>query len=248
MSSHLSSQHVERSDAPPLQVDELLVSALGASAAGATVLDCGGGTGRFAVPLAATGATVTVLDVSVDALATLRRRANEAGVAERVRAVQGDVEAVADLFAGRQFDLVLAHGVLDAVDDAAGAFAGIVGAVRPDGLLSVLVDNPVAGVLARALVGDLAGAQREIDALDAPDASSARVTPDTALRLCAEHDLAVEQQHGLSIFRDLVPGQALDQPGARAALARLEAGCAQRAPFAQIAARVHILARRRGEA
>jgi SAM-dependent methyltransferase len=248
VSSHLSSQHIERSDAPPMQVDALLVSALGPSPSGATVLDCGGGTGRFAVPLAATGATVTVLDVSVDALATLRRRASEAGVAERVRAVQADVETVADVFAGEQFDLVLAHGVLDTVDDLAGAFAGIVGAVRPGGLLSVLVDNPVAGVLARALVGDLAGAQREIDALDETGGASARVSPDTVLRLCAEHDLPVEQQHGLGIFRDLVPGHALDQPGARAALAQLEASCAQRSPFAQIAARVHILARRRGEA
>jgi SAM-dependent methyltransferase len=246
VSSHLSSQHVERADAPPMQVDELLISALGPSPSTATVLDCGGGTGRFAVPLAATGATVTVLDVSVDALATLRRRASEAGVAERVRAVQGDVETVGDLFSGEQFDLVLAHGVLDAVDDVAGAFAGIVGAVRPGGQLSVLVDNPVAGVLARALVGDLAGAQREIDALD--ESGGGRVSPDTALQLCAEHDLPVEQQHGLGIFRDLVPGQALDQPGARTALARLEASCAQRTPFAQIAARVHILARRRGEA
>ncbi len=231
-----------------MQVDELLVSALGPTPSAATVLDCGGGTGRFAVPIAATGAAVTVLDVSVDALATLRRRASEAGVAERVRAVQGDVETLADVFAGEQFDLVLAHGVLDAVDNVSPAFAGIVGAVRPGGLLSVLVDNPVAGVLARALAGDLAGAQREIDELDEPGDGTDRVDPDTALRLCAEHGLHIEQQHGLGIFRDLVPGHALDQPGARAALARLEAACAQRSPFAQIAARVHILARRPGEA
>jgi len=149
------------------------------------------------------------------------------------------------VFAGEQFDLVLAHGVLAAVDDLGSAFAGIVGAVRPGGLLSVLVDNPVAGVLARALVGDLLGAQREIDALDAETGqSSGRAGPERVLRLCSENGLSVEQQHGLGIFRDLVPGQALDQPGARDALARLEATCAQRSPFAQIAARVHVLARR----
>lgn len=242
MSSQLSSQH-ERHVALPVQVDELLVSALGPSPAAAQVLDCGGGTGRFAVPLAVAGAGVTVLDVSADALATLLRRASEAGVADRVRAVQGDVEAVADVIGGDRFDLVLAHGVLAAVDDVAGTFAGIVGAVRAGGVLSLLVDNPVAGVLARALVGDLVGAQREIDALDAMS-GGAHAGPDAVLRLCAENGLSVEQQHGLGIFRDLVPGQALDQPGARDALAQLEAACAQRSPFAQIAARVHVLARR----
>ncbi len=239
MSNELSGQH-ERHAALPVQVDDLLIAALGSEPRTARVLDCGGGTGRFAVPLAAAGASVTVLDASVDALATLRRRASEAGVAQRVHAVQGDVETVAEVFGSQRFDLVLAHGVLDAVDDLSGAFAGIVAAVRPGGLLSVLVDNPVASVLARALAGDLAGAEREIDALDA----GGRIGPQPVLMLCAEHGLAVEQQHGLGIFRDLVPGQALDQPGARDALARLEAACAQRSPFAQIAARVHILARR----
>jgi 2-polyprenyl-3-methyl-5-hydroxy-6-metoxy-1,4-benzoquinol methylase len=224
------------------QIDDVLVEALGSAIIGASVLDCGGGTGRFAVPLAVAGATVTVVDVSADALATLRRRAAEAGAAERVRGVQGDVEALADSDAGGPFDLVLAHGILDAVDRPATTFAGIVASVRPGGLLSVVIANPVAAVLARALAGDLVGAEREIEALD--DGSGAIATPDAVLRLCAEHGLTVEHQLGIGIFRDLVPGQALDGPGARDALARLENACAQRSPFAQIASRVHVLARR----
>ena len=225
-----------------MPVDDLLVEALGPAIATASVLDCGGGTGRYAVPLAAAGATVTVVDVSADALATLRRRAAEAGVAERVRGVQGDVEALVDSAAGGPFDLVMAHGILDVVDRPAATFAGIVAAVRPGGLLSVMIANPVATVLARALAGDLAGAEREIEVLD--DGSGAIATPDQVLRQCAEHGLEVENQRGIGIFRDLVPGQALDAPGARDALARLENACAQRAPFAQIANRVHVLARR----
>ncbi|MDT4958962.1 MAG: hypothetical protein QOD31_2761, partial [Pseudonocardiales bacterium] len=80
------------------------------------MLDCGGGSGSFAVPLAEAGAQVTVVDVSVDALATLRRRADEAGVAERVQPVQADVESLADAVPAGSFDLVLAHGILEAVD------------------------------------------------------------------------------------------------------------------------------------
>ena len=44
----------------------------------------------FAVPLARLGHDVTVVDPSADALATLRRRADTAGVGDRVRGVQGD--------------------------------------------------------------------------------------------------------------------------------------------------------------
>ncbi|MGL5860198.1 MAG: methyltransferase domain-containing protein, partial [Phycicoccus sp.] len=61
------------------------------------VLDLGGGTGGTAVPLAAAGHDVTVVDPSPDALAALRRRAGESGVTSRVRALQGDTDTVGRL-------------------------------------------------------------------------------------------------------------------------------------------------------
>jgi S-adenosylmethionine-dependent methyltransferase len=218
-------------------VAELLADAVGAAGPGATVLDCGGGSGRFAVPLAGLGAVVTVVDVSVDALATLRRRALEAGVADRIVPVQGESEAVG----AAAFDIVLAHGILEVVTPVPATFGQLVAAVRPGGVLSVLVRNPAAVVLARALAGDLAGAERELAGLDA---DPNRPGPDAVRRLCAEHELTVEQVHGIGVFRDLVPGAALDAPGAREALARLEVACGQLSPFSDIAARVHLLARR----
>jgi methylase of polypeptide subunit release factors len=78
-------------------VRELVLDALESvrgRAGEARVLDCGGGSGRLAVPLAVAGAYVTVIDISVDALAVLRRRAVESGVADRIVPVQGDVEAL----------------------------------------------------------------------------------------------------------------------------------------------------------
>src|ERR1700710_1683847 len=97
----------------------------------AELLDCGGGSGTFAVPLAVAGADVTVVDISADALATLQRRAAEAGVSRLVHPVQGDAEALTDLLPAAAFDLVLAHGILEAVDDIDAVFAGIAGAVGP---------------------------------------------------------------------------------------------------------------------
>ena len=207
----------------------------------ASVLDCGGGSGSFAVPLAQAGANVTVVDVSVDALATLRRRADEAGVAARVQSVQCDVESLADAVLAGSFDLVLAHGILEAVDQVAPAFEAIAVTVRPGGLLSVLVSNPVAGVLARALAGDVAAALRELRGLDT---DFGRPGPSAVQALCRSAGLLIEKVHGIGVFAELVPGAALDPPGALEALADLEAETAAREPFSDIASRVHILARR----
>src|ERR1700710_1073770 len=60
------------------------------------VLDVGGGSGMFAVPLARLGHDITVVDPSADALATLHRRAQNAGVADRVRGLQGDGDRLSD--------------------------------------------------------------------------------------------------------------------------------------------------------
>ncbi|MEP7177844.1 MAG: methyltransferase domain-containing protein [Pseudonocardiales bacterium] len=207
----------------------------------ASVLDCGGGSGSFAVPLAQAGSLVTVVDVSVDALSTLRRRADEAGVADRVVPLQSDVELLAGTVPAGSFDLVLAHGILEAVDQVAPAFDAIAATVRPGGLLSVLVSNPVAGVLARALAGDVAAALRELRALDA---DFARPGPAAVQTLCRTAGLLVEQVHGIGVFAEFVAGSALDAPGALEALADLETESATRTPFSDIASRVHILARR----
>lgn len=210
------------------------------SGAPTQVLDCGGGSGSFAVPLARVGAVVTVVDISVDALATLHRRADEWGVADRIRPVQGDVEALGDAVPTGAFDLVLAHGILEAVDAVDTAFTAITAAARPGGLLSLLVSNPVAAVLARAFAGDLTAAVDELRALD----SGAVLGPERVRRMCESAGLVIERTDGVGVFSEMVPGSALDGPGAAELVAELDAATATRAPFADIASRVHTLARR----
>jgi 2-polyprenyl-3-methyl-5-hydroxy-6-metoxy-1,4-benzoquinol methylase len=207
----------------------------------AALLDCGGGSGTYAVPLAVAGADVTVVDISADALATLSRRADEAAVGALVHPIQGDVEALGELVEPGRFDLVLAHGILESVDRVEATFAGVVAAVRPGGLLSVLVSNPAASVVARALAGEPALALQELRDLDA---ANARVGPDAIEHLCLAAGLLIEDRHGIGVFSDLVPGSSLDAPGAREALAQLDADASSRSPFAEIAARVHLLVRR----
>ena len=231
---------------------QLLGSAFAAHLpAGAQVLDCGGGSGAFAVPLAALGHQVTVLDISPDALAALAQRAAEQRVDAAITGLAEDVDNLAAVVGSRQFGLVLAHEILSELEDPAAAVGAMAAAVRPGGLLSVLIDNPVAGVLARALSGDLPGALAELHALGGHENSQAgasQVASDAvALRAALErHGLVIDQVNGIGVFSDLVPGRALDSPEAGALLAELETAAATRPPFADIATRVHLLARRPG--
>lgn len=217
----------------------------------ATVLDCGGGSGSLAVPLAVLGAQVVVLDISVDALATLGRRAEEAGVAARVDGVQGDIEDIGlralgdQLPAAPTFDVVLAHGVLDGIDAAAAVLDRLIAAVARGGSLSVVVANPVAAILARAIGGDIAGALTELAPRDhrtAPALDGARI-----VQHCAAAGLAVQVQQGIGVITDLVPGAMLEStPGADGALIQFEQAAARVEPYRSIASRLHIIASRPG--
>lgn len=102
------------------------------------VLDTGGGTGNFAVPVALLGHRVTVVDPSPNALFALERRAAEAGVADRVRGVQGDILGLFEVVERGGYDAVLCHGVLEYVDDPAEGVRNAVDALRPSGELSLL--------------------------------------------------------------------------------------------------------------
>lgn len=209
------------------------------------VLDCGGGSGSSAVPLAQAGARVTVVDVSADALATLRRRASEAGVDDRVRAVQGDVEALGEVVPAAAFDLVLAHELLEAVDRPDAALAAVVAATRSSGRVSIVITNPVASVLARALAGDIRSALLELRALTAPTGGPLDLSSLEAM--CDGLGLTVERIHGLGVFTEFVPGAELEaghSPPAGDALAEIEQLAADRSPYREIASRIHLLARR----
>ena len=106
--------------------------------------------------------------------------------------------------------------------------------------MSVLIGNPAASVLARALAGEPHAALAELRALDD------RKGPDDIERLCAAAGLVVDARHGIGTFSDLVPGSALDAPGARDAVESLDAEAAERAPFVDVAARVHLIVRKPG--
>ncbi len=212
------------------------------------VVDVGGGTGGFAVPLAELGHRVTVVDSSPDALAALERRAAESGV--RVRSVQGDAVDLPDLLGPAAADLVLCHSVLEYVDDPAAAMAALTGTVRPGGSVSLLAAGQVAAALHRAVAGHFDDARRVLadpaGRWGEGDRMPRRFTRETLSALVRGAGLRVAELHGVRIFADLVPGGMLDDADSAEALIALESAAAVHPVLRDLAGQLHLVADKPG--
>jgi SAM-dependent methyltransferase len=238
-----------------------VISALAAQAGRARldILDAGGGTGGFAVPLAGLGHNVTVIDPSPDSLAAAERRAAETNVALSV--VQGDVADLAMVAGEASADLVLCHSVLEYVDSPPDAMASIAQVLRPAGAVSVLAASSVAAVIHRALAGRFDDARRLLAGIGGPGqpavpaapaapgtgpgrgaAGPRRFTLAAVVGLIEGAGLRAGRAHGVRVFADLVPGMFADaDPGAADALLALEQAASAHPAFHDIATQFHIV-------
>ncbi|WP_406434853.1 methyltransferase [Streptomyces sp. NBC_00631] len=217
------------------------------------VLDTGGGSGNFAVPLARLGHRVTVVDPSPNALFALERRVAEAGVADRVKGVQGDVLGLFDVVERGGHDVVLCHGVLEYVDDPAQGVRNTVAALRSEGVLSLLAAGLGGAVVARALAGHFKEAKQALEDPEGRwgegDPMPRRFTAEQLTGLVEGAGLAVAAVHGVRVFADLVPGVLVDtEPGALDALLKLEAAAAELPAFHAVATQLHVLGETPGAA
>lgn len=221
----------------------------GAGAPRVQVVDVGGGSGTRAVPLALQGCAVIVVDSSVNALAILHRRAQDAGVADLVTGIQADADRLDTVVEPGSADLVVCHHLLEQVDDPATVLERVVGAVRPGGAVSVLVAGRLGAVISQTLVGRFEQARQVL--LD-DDGRTGRADPlrrrldaDRLRDLLQAAGLTVESVTGVGVLAGLVSGAARQAaPGGEAELAALEAAAAVHPELLRIAADLHMVARR----
>lgn len=98
-------------------------------------LGAGSGTGSLALARELPGATVTAVDVSPEMLAHLRSRADAAGLGDRIRTVEADLDQPwPDVGPA---DVIWASASMHHMADPATALASVFGALRPGGLLVI---------------------------------------------------------------------------------------------------------------
>lgn len=214
-------------------LDELLATQLAIRGQGLQVVDLGGGTGGTAAALADAGHSVVVVDPSPDALAATERRAAEAQLGDRLTAIQGDTATLAEVVPAGSVDVVVCHRVLDRRAEVADALAVIADALKPAGLLSVLIDQRLPQVLQQAGDGHFAMARQILldpELLDRPG----------LLAGLAAGGWQVLAEHGVGCVADHVPEAAAE--GQAEALLDLEATLAGMAAHLESATRLHVLA------
>jgi SAM-dependent methyltransferase len=214
-----------------------------------SVVDVGGGSGGWAVPFAAAGCLVTVVEPNPNALATLKRRAVEEGVSHRITVVADDSDSLGAHVEPGSADLVLAHGLLEVVDDPVAVVAALAAAVAPRGggvgVGSVLVANRHASVLQRALAGRLSEARLLLASADGvlpggQDTVLRRFDLDGLRDLIDAVGLDVALLQGDGVVSDSMPGSGPREDE----LAEFEHAAATTSPLRDIASRLHALGRR----
>lgn len=215
------------------------------------VVDLGGGAGGLAVRIAQLGHHVTVVDPSPNALASLTRWVAEAGVADKVEAVQGDTDSLSQIVESESADAVLCHGVLEHVDDPREAIVSMAETLAPGGMFSLLVAQRLGTVVSRALAGRFDQARNALLSEDGrwgeKDPLRRRFDASHVADLLAGTGLELLDAEGVRLFGDLVPAGLLESDADRESLAELErsiAGHPASTHLAHIGSSLHVLARR----
>jgi S-adenosylmethionine-dependent methyltransferase len=206
-----------------------------------------------AIPLAAQGHTVTLLDLTGEMLAEARRNAEASGVAERMAFSQADLAAIPDLFPDAQFDLVLCHNVLQYAGDLGAAISAVCHPLRSGGLISVICVNRYSEPYRQALMRlDLDEAYASLDA-----ETVVAYTFGVPVRAYIVEDLvgplekagcAVIGRYGVRCVTDYIfDNDIKSDPAFFARLERIELALTDRYPYYLLARFFQIIARKAAE-
>ena len=216
------------------------------------VLDIGGGTGGFAVRVAALGNRITVIDPSPDALAALARRADEEGVADRVTGLQGDLGNLREL-APR------ADGCPTWSCATACSASSTTRPPRWTRSPRCCVPAEPSRCWSASGTPPCSPGRWPVTSPRPPACSRVRASSRARTSRSSEHRFTAEEltgllegagfdirsSHGIRVFTDLVPSSLLDlEPGASAALLELERAVSERPEYLTLASQLHVVATR----
>lgn len=216
----------------------------------ATVLDVGGGAGHQSLPLAEMGYDVTILDSSAAMLGKAREQLArlDESARERVELVEAPGET-ARAATGREFDVVLCHGVLGYLDGPDTMVAELCRCVAPGGIVSIMTGNAETMALRPAMEGRWAdaltafGSESEVGVLGVPTRAD---RADDLGDLLQRGGVEPVARFGVWLFADLweLGGRTLDDRTQWPAFAEVEFEASRRDPYRRLGRVFHLLGRR----
>lgn len=214
------------------------------------VLDAGGGNGLDALPLAAQGYPVDLVDYSPAMLADAARQAAQLAPAAPIVTHSADLRDIAALFPAARFDLVLCHNVLQYIDDVPALFRSLAALLRPGGWMSVVSINRYSiPYHAAFLDGDLAAAFAQLGARTARarifDADMRSFSAAELSQELTRAGLVVEADYGIRCLCDYWGDNARKaDPQVFAQIERLERALTGQHPYKLLARYFQVIARR----
>lgn len=227
------------------------------------VLDVGGGTGRFALQLAALGNEIVLSDPSREMLDRAETAIGRAGLSDSIDLVHARLQDL-DRILGKRFEMVACHGVLNWVADPQGALGQLERLLAPGGFLSLTFGTRAAWLFQKILNLDFTDvlSDPDPDSLRAPHAKDVRfpwVSPlptgwselgwgaspmplseNLVRSWLADLGLVVRSKAGVRMFHDYLPELPLT-PDRMHALIEVEKALRHTEPFASLAKQVHFV-------
>jgi S-adenosylmethionine-dependent methyltransferase len=115
-----------------------------------TTLDVGCGFGLSSVRMSEKGHQVTGLDITPEMLAVAKQKAEEKH--QEITFLLGKIEETDQLLAGKQFDWVLCHNVLEYLEQPEHTIQKLSGLLTSNGHVSIIAHNPAAKVFKKAIL------------------------------------------------------------------------------------------------
>jgi S-adenosylmethionine-dependent methyltransferase len=217
------------------------------------VLDAGGGTGSYALPLAQQGYYVCLLDFSAQMLAIARQKVEQLdpSLLERIDFCHAPVEETRRLFSPGHFDLILCHTLLEYVSEPQKVLQALTIVLRSGGMISLLLANPHADPLRWALTkGDLKKAhlalREQVSPVDLFDLPRRTLSVEVVQEAMTQAGVEMVAEYGVRIFADYLPAEKLADPEFFARLLELETAAGTLHPYRLIARYNQLLGRKPG--
>ncbi len=170
------------------------------------VLDVGCGDGIFSLRLGALGHRLTLTDISSDMLNAAECRAQAEGIpADQVRYIEGPLQQTLPGML-EDYDLVIAHALLEWVDDPAQALADIAAKVRPGGYLSLAFYNANGLIYRNLLQGNFKKLKKgDWDQRKGGLTPQNPIPPDLVYNTLEQEGLSLVSKRGIRTFYDFMP-------------------------------------------
>lgn len=207
------------------------------------ILDIAGGLGQIAIWLAKMGHQVTVADISSEMIQRSQQLATEAGVRNKINWIHSPIQQLDEKISG-DFDLVIAHALLEWLDNPEKGFKKISQLTKPGTLLSltfynrqaIILHNVLRGNFRKVLSNNFRGEAGGLTPLNP-------LQPDIVRSWIEQENFSIKQQTGLRSFYDYL-AKTIKERISEEDIIQMEIYLSRQQPFIDMARYIHLILRK----